>query len=117
MSEEQAIMEMLEHYLESGRQAKSEIMRPIFHQDATMYWAEDGDITGGSIEELFRRVDARDPSPDMTYEIGPIDVSNSTATVRVELFNWGNNRFSDQFTLIKTRDGWRILQKVFHRHS
>lgn len=116
MSEEAAIRDMLEHYLEGGRQAKSEIMRPIFAENATMYWAEDGKITGGGIEELFLRVDARAPSPDMTYEIGPIDVSNSTATVRVELFNWGGNRFSDQFTLIKTDEGWRILQKVFHRH-
>jgi hypothetical protein len=116
MSEEAAIRDMLDLYLEGGRQAKSEIMRPVFAEDATMYWAENGAITGGSIEELFRRVDARDPSPDLTHEIGPIDVSNSTATVRVELFNWGGNRFSDQFTLIKTADGWRILQKVFHKH-
>lgn len=116
MSDEAEIRSMLEHYLEGGRQAKSEIMRPIFHPDATMYWAENGEIAGGGIEELFRRVDARDPSPNMTYEIGPIDVSNSTATVRIELFDWGGNRFSDQFTLINTSSGWRIMQKVFHRH-
>jgi len=117
MSDEAAIKEMLDFYLEGGRQAKSEVMRPIFHEEATMYWAEDGKITGGGIEELFRRIDARDPSPEMTYEIGPIDVSNSTATVRVELFDWGGNRFSDQFTVIKTNDGWQIIQKVFHRHE
>ena len=117
MSEEAAIQELLNVYLESGRKADSAIMRPIFHVDATMYWATDGQVEGGSIEELFRRVDARDPSPDVVAEIGPIDVSHSTATVRVELHNWGGNRFSDQFTLINTNDGWRIMQKVFHKHG
>ncbi|MEP1443558.1 MAG: nuclear transport factor 2 family protein [Hyphomicrobiales bacterium] len=117
MSEEVAIREMLDAYIESGRKADSAIMRPIFHADATMYWAADGQIEGGGIEELFKRVDARDPSPDVVAEIGPIDVSHSTATVRVELHNWGGNRFSDQFTLIKTNDGWKIMQKVFHKHG
>ncbi|MEO1141756.1 MAG: nuclear transport factor 2 family protein [Pseudomonadota bacterium] len=117
MNEEVAIKDVLNIYLEGGRQAKSAVMRPAFHDDATMYWAEDGKLTGGSIEELFRRVDARDPSPEMTYEIGLIDVSHTTATVRLELFNWGGNRFSDQFTMIKTDDGWKIMQKVFYRHG
>ncbi len=116
MTEETAIPDMLEAYLEGGRKSDSAIMRPIFHKGATMYWAADGKIEGGSIEELFKRVDAHDPSPDAKAEIGPIDISHSTATVRVELSNWGGNKFSDQFTLIKTNDGWRIMQKVFHKH-
>ncbi len=116
MTEEAAIREMLNVYIEGGRKADSAIMRPIFHKDATMYWASNGEIEGGGIEELFKRVDARGPSPDVVSEIGPIDVSHSTATVRVELSNWGGNKFSDQFTPIKTNDGWRIMQKVFHKH-
>jgi len=63
MTDEQQILAALELYLESGRQAKSKIMKPMTHEDATMYWAEDGKITGGHIQELFDRIDGRDPSP------------------------------------------------------
>ncbi|MEM8795883.1 MAG: nuclear transport factor 2 family protein [Pseudomonadota bacterium] len=116
MSDEDAIRQTLDLYLEGGRKADSSIMKGAFHEDATMYWSEGGKITGGGIETLYERTDARGPSPDMTYEIAALDISNSTATVRLELFDWGGNRFSDQFAMIKTDDGWKIMHKVFHRH-
>ncbi len=117
MSDEQEIMKVLDLYLESGRQAKSEIMKPAFHESATMFWSQDGMLEGGPIQELFDRVDVRGPSENLKYEIHSLDISHTTATVRVELFDWGGNRFSDQFAMIKTDDGWKIMHKVFYRHQ
>lgn len=116
MTEQDAILETLQLYLDGGRVGSSDVMKPAFHQNATMFSSLDGVLDGGDIQTLFERVDARGPSPDLISEIGPIDVSHTTATVRVELHNWGGIRFSDQFTLIKTAEGWRIMNKVFHRH-
>lgn len=117
MTDEQQILEALELYLESGRQAKSEIMKPMTHESATMYWAEDGKIVGGPIQELFDRIDGRDPSPNVTHEIHALDISHTTATVRVELDNWGGKKFSDQLSFIKTDDGWKLMHKIFYHHK
>ena len=117
MTDKEQILEALELYLESGRQANSDIMKPITHEDATMYWAEDGVITGGHIQELFDRIDGRDPSPDVSHEINALDISHTTATVRVELDNWGGKKFSDQLSFIKTNDGWKLMHKIFFHHK
>ena len=117
MTDKEEILEALNLYLESGRQANSEIMKPMTHEDATMYWAEDGAITGGHIQELFDRIDGRDPSPDVTHEIHALDISHTTATVRVELDNWGGKKFSDQLSFIKTNAGWKLMHKIFFHHK
>lgn len=116
MSDETEIRKVLDLYLEAGRQGDASIMKPAFHEDATMFWSQNGELTGGGIQTLYDRTDARDPSPEMTYEIAALDITESTAIVRVELYNWGGNRFSDQFALIKTGEGWKIMHKVFHKH-
>lgn len=117
MNDKEQILEALELYLESGRQANSEIMKPMTHADATMYWAEDGKIVGGAIQELFDRIDGRDPSPNVTHEIHALDISHTTATVRVELDNWGGKKFSDQLSFIKEEDGWKLIHKIFYHHK
>lgn len=116
MSERTEIEKTLQLYLDGGRAGKSGIMKPAFHESATMFWSADGKLEGGPIQTLFDRVDARGPSPDLVSEIGPVDVNDTTATARIELHNWGGNRFTDQFSLIKTDAGWKIMHKVFHRH-
>lgn len=117
MTDEQQIRAALELYLESGRQANSELMKPMTHADATMFWSDNGKIVGGPIQELFDRIDGRDPSPDVKYEIHALDISHTTATVRVELDNWGGKKFSDQLSFIKENDGWKLIHKIFYHHA
>jgi len=117
MTDEEQIHEALGLYIESGRQANSKIMKPMTHGDATMYWAADGRITGGPIQELFDRIDARDPSPDVTHEIHALDITETTAIVRVELDNWGGKKFSDHLSFIKTEQGWKLMHKIFYHHE
>lgn len=117
MTDEEQILEALALYIESGRQANSNIMKPMTHKDATMYWAQDGEIMGGSIQELFDRIDGRDPSPDVTHEISALDITETTAIVRVELDNWGGKKFSDHLSFIKTGDGWKLMHKIFYHHT
>jgi len=116
MTDEAQIRDALALYVQSGIEANSEIMKPMTHPDATMYWAEDGKITGGPIQELFDRIDGRPPSPDVTHEIHDLDISPTTATVRVELDNWGGKKFTDHLSFIKTDEGWKLMHKIFYHH-
>ena len=48
---------------------------------------------------------------------------DSIAVARLEVVGWSGKlagadaRMSDVFTLLKTPDGWQIIQKAFHWHS
>jgi hypothetical protein len=49
--------------------------------------------------------------------IASIDLIDTVATVRLELDNWTDHRYTDLFTLLKVGGEWKIMNKVFHLHS
>jgi len=114
-SQHQAINEVIQRYIEGGKQGKSAIMKPAFHEQATMYFVASGNIHGGSIQGLFDAIDKAGPSPSLIGKIAAIDVNETTATVRIELYNWGGARYTDQMSLLKTNGAWKIISKVYHQ--
>ena len=61
--------------------------------------------------------DQNGPARDLKARIASIDVAETIATVRLELDNWTGHRFTDQFTLLKVGEDWKITNKVFHLHA
>lgn len=115
-SQHQAISEVIQRYIEGGKQGKSSLMKPAFHEQAKMYFVTNGNINGGPIQGLFDVIDKAGPSPRLIGKIGAIDVNDTTATVRIELYNWGGARYTDQMSLLKTNGEWKIINKVYHQH-
>ena len=66
---------------------------------------------------------ATGPAPDIEPRIVSVDILDSISVVRLEVAGWSGNlagsgvRMSDLFTLLKTPDGWKIMQKAFHWHA
>ncbi|PKO64129.1 MAG: hypothetical protein CVU23_08940, partial [Betaproteobacteria bacterium HGW-Betaproteobacteria-17] len=59
VTEYQAIVEVLNQYIEGCKQAKSSIMKPAFSEKATMFSVDgDGKLTGGAIQALFDGIDS-----------------------------------------------------------
>jgi len=117
MSDHNEIVATIEKYIDGGRKGKSSIMKEAFAENATMFFSASGKLGGGPIQNLFDAIDGRGPSPDLVAEIGGIDVNHTTATARIELFNWGGARYTDQLTLLKLDGNWKIMNKVYHNHS
>lgn len=113
MSNQAEITKVIERYIDGGVRGDVSVMRPAFHEAATIYSVVDGKSEGGPIQLLFDGVDGA-PAPNLTGVIGPIDVNETTATARAVLSDWGGADYTDQFTLLKTDGGWKILSKVFH---
>ncbi len=116
-SEHDAITRTVQHYIDGARSGKSEDMKPAFHADAWIFGYGATGLLASPIQELFNRVDAGQPAPDMTAEIARIDVGDTVATVRLELDKWTGRRFTDFFTLLKVDGEWKIMNKVFHLHA
>jgi hypothetical protein len=46
-----------------------------------------------------------------------IDISGNAAVAKVELFKGGEKIFTDYLSLYKFEEGWKIVSKIYFRHS
>src|SRR5690242_8175580 len=121
-SQHDEILKTLQMYIDGSRQGKSELMRPAFHPDASFFGYAGGQLAMGT-QFLFDWIDGNGPAPDIEPRVVSVDILDSIAVVRVEVANWSGKlagsgvRMSDFFTLLKTPNGWRIVQKAFHWHA
>ena len=103
-------------YIQGGKTGKSKIMRSAFYENASMSYVEDGVLKSVPISALFKNIDKKGPAKNLTGEIVNIDLNRNTALARVELRNWSGARFTDQMTLVKSDNKWKILHKVYYKH-
>lgn len=115
-NDREAITKTIQTYIEGGISGKGNVMKPAFHNDATIFGYIGPDLFGGPIQELFDWNDGNGPAADLKSNIATIDIEGKVATVRLELDNWTGHKFTDFFTLLKLDGEWKIISKVFHLH-
>ncbi|TKK68998.1 nuclear transport factor 2 family protein [Ilyomonas limi] len=123
LTEHNGIVKTLQYYIDGSRAGNSDLMRPGFHPDATLVGYVDGNLLFTPIKVLFDWIDENGPAPDIEPDFASIEILNTIAVVRLEIKQWSGNlagsgvHMSDLFNLVKTEDGWKISQKLFHWHS
>lgn len=117
MPEHDAIAKAVQHYLDGAKSGRGDIMKPAFHEDATIFGYIGDNLFAGPIQQLFDWNDANGPAAEIQARIAGIDLADTVATVRLELENWTGSRFTDLFTLLKVDGEWKITNKVFHLHG
>jgi hypothetical protein len=115
-SEYEAIANTIQHYINGGKSGRGDEMKLAFHANATIHGFLGPDLIAGPIQILYDWVDQNEPATELQSWIASIDLNETIATARVELYNWSGHRFTDQFTLLKTEEGWKIISKVFYLH-
>jgi hypothetical protein len=116
LSEYDAIASTVQHYINGGKTGRTDEMKLAFHKDATIFGYIGPDLFAGPIQGLFDWNDQNGPAAELQGRIASIDITETVATVRLELENWSGHRFTDLFTLLKVDGEWKIMNKVFHLH-
>ena len=122
LTEYDKIVQAMQMYIDGSKQGKSELMRPAFHANASFFGYAGGQLALGT-QFLFDWIDRNGPAPNIDPRVVSVDILDSIAVVRLEVAGWSGNlagsgiRMSDLFTLLKTPDGWKIIQKAFHWHA
>jgi len=122
LPEYDAIANTMQKYIDGSRHGKSELMRPAFHPNASFFGYAGEQLAIGT-SFLFDWIDKNGPAPDIEPRLVSVDILDSIAVVRLEVAGWSGTlagsgvRMSDLFTLLKTPDGWKIIQKAFHWHA
>lgn len=122
LSDYDAIAKTMQKYIDGSRQGKSDLMRPAFHPNASFFGYAGEQLAIGT-DFLFDWVDRNGPAPDIEPRMVSVDILESIAVVHLEVSGWSGAlagsgvRMSDLFTLLKTPQGWQIIQKAFHWHT
>ncbi|MCA6924638.1 nuclear transport factor 2 family protein [Pectobacterium versatile] len=113
-----AIVDVLNQYNEGGKQAKSEVMKPAFSDQATIFGVDgDSNLTGGPIQGLFDIIDtAFRPSPEAKAAIVRVDIVGTAASARIDTDDISGFRFTDFFNLLKVNGRWTVVSKIYHTH-
>jgi len=116
------IAKTMQMYIDGSKQGKSQLMRAAFHPEASFFGYAGEQLAVGT-QFLFDWIDKNGPASSLQARVVSVDIVESIAVVRLEAAGWSGNlagsgvRMSDLFTLLKTPDGWKIIQKAFHWHS
>ena len=78
---------------------------------ATMSYVDSDSLVTVPIQALYDYYDETGPH-SATYEIVDWSVAGDVAMVRIES-DFGENAFTDMFTLVKEGADWKIVSKVY----
>ena len=116
ISDYEAIVKVLNLYVLGCNEGKSEIMKPAFAEGAVMYGTDkDGSTVGGSIENLFKGIDASGKTNAKAH-IDVLHVSGTIAIARVIMEGWHGLTFTDLHQLFKSNGEWKIIAKAYYTH-
>ena len=105
------IEKALGYYTEAAVKGDSKIAKQGFAPLATMSYAENDSLITVPIQALYDYYDQTGPH-NASYEIADCSVAGDVAMVRIES-KFGENEFSDMFTLVKDGADWKIVSKVY----
>jgi hypothetical protein len=122
LAEHDGITRAIDCYIAGGRAGDGDLMREVFHPDATIAGYCFGVEYSGSIEHLFRWINENGPAPKIEPRFARIEILETIAIVHLEVQGWSgklagtNARITEVFTLLKRDGQWQITQKTFHWH-
>ena len=105
-------------YLDLLYKGDVDLIKSVFHQEATVSSISEGKIISINMEGFRKRVATRE-SPESIGEtrhdkIILIDISSpTTAIAKVECMIF-KNHYTDYLSFIKVSEKWGIISKVFH---
>jgi len=112
------ITDALTDYFNGIYEGDAEKLQRVFHENARLYSATDGDVVKMELSEYLDLIRGR-PSPESqgvtrSDRIISIDTAGTeSAAVKVEL-SVPPKYFTDLLTLLRVDGKWRIISKIYH---
>ncbi|RBI85626.1 hypothetical protein DRV85_07800 [Rhodosalinus halophilus] len=114
-SDDIAIRETIDRYVEGMRTADVALLRSAFHEHANMFGDFGDELMAAPIETLFDWASAElEPGAtgaDHRVEIGDIEIAGGVALARVHERGFFGGNAREFLTLVRSDEGWRISSK------
>jgi len=112
--EEAAVRAALDHYLAGHATGDPAEFRQAFHDESKLFWIRDGKLMQRTDDEYIAGATGK-PAADEALRkrwIESVDVTGTAATAKVVL-DYPTVVFTDYMSLLKTPEGWKIVNKTF----
>ncbi len=110
-----AVKETLRYYLDGGAQGDTALFARAFLPEGQMIFIDKGKTTIVPLRDFVAR-----QKPGVVSErqsrIVSIEIHENAATAHLELIT-PKFIFNDYMNLLKTENGWKIVNKIFHRQE
>ncbi len=110
-----AITKTLNYYIEGGTNRDSTTFAKAFMTDGQMIFMRNDTLRIVPLKDFVAGVKPGE-KVKRTCRIASIQVAGTAATARLELV-YDEFTFIDFMNLLKTRDGWKIVNKIFYRED
>ena len=115
-TEQSAITEVVQLYIDGSREGDADKLRRAFHPDARMFGSLAGQRIDVPIDEFFALASRRPADVDGTYEASVVlleQVGDAATAAIEETGFWGTLSFTDFFSLSRIDGEWKIVNKTF----
>lgn len=111
----QEIKDVVMQYVNGCATGDVELAKKAFHKDAIMYGYLNGELSAGSIENLYGAIRGFGADAETKAEVDIVELVDTAAVVRVVLENWHGLSFTDFHSVVKIDGKWTIVAKIFHQ--
>lgn len=114
-TEEAAIRQTLQHYLQAHVTGNAEHLKKAFHPDAKLVFVREGKLTQMTMAEYAARFSGQpaDDEANRKRKIESIEMDGNAAMTRMT-FDYPTTFTTDFILLLKLDGEWRIVSKSFH---
>lgn len=116
VSELQQVQTTIGHYFEGWATGDTGKIGKAMHSTCHLKSFRDGKFNDMSRTEYLSRFKPRPRPEGLTTRIVALDITENIASAKTEI-DTGKDVFTDYFNLIKTDEGWFIVDKIAVRRS
>jgi Putative lumazine-binding len=112
----QEIQTVCTYYLDGATNGDSVMFSKAFVPDGQMRYMRNDTIMNVSLKDFMARMRNTGIKQDRKTKIESIQVFGNAATAKLTI-EYSTFYFHDIMSLLKTKDGWKIVSKIFYRED
>lgn len=104
------------YYLDGGTNGDSIMFSKAFAPDGQMRYMRNDTLMNVSLKDFMARMKNTGIKQDRKTKIESVQVFGNAATAKLTI-EYPTFYFHDIMSLLKTKDGWKIVSKIFYRED
>jgi hypothetical protein len=112
----EAVKTVCNYYLDGGTNGDSILFSKAFSPTGLMQYMRNDTLQVVSLKDFMARMKNSGVKQDRKTKIDNVEVFGNAATAKITI-EYPTFYFHDIMSLLKTKDGWKIVSKIFYRQN
>jgi Putative lumazine-binding len=114
--EMEAVKVVCSYYLDGGTNGDSVLFSKAFSPGGQMQYMRNDTLVVVSLKDFMARMPNNGKKQDRKTKIESVEVFGNAATAKLTI-EYPTFYFHDIMSLLKTKEGWKIVGKIFYRQN